>query len=177
MTEAHDELGRVSSLRADAVGEPGSRRFRLLVESRGGRSAILWLEKEQLFNLGVALKRIIATLEGESGAREASHDPTEEQGEPAASTGPPLEFQVGRLTVGYDERTALYIIAAHAVEDPEDATAMVSLVATQQEVEAVANEVFKVCAAGRPLCPLCGAPMDPDGHICPRHNGHGILDI
>ena len=23
---------------------------------------------------------------------------------------------------------------------------------------------------GRPKCPLCDFPMDPDGHICPRMN-------
>ena len=28
-----------------------------------------------------------------------------------------------------------------------------------------------VVAAGRPSCPFCGGPMDPDGHLCPRANG------
>ena len=26
--------------------------------------------------------------------------------------------------------------------------------------------------AGRPACGLCGRPMDPEGHSCPRTNGH-----
>ena len=30
----------------------------------------------------------------------------------------------------------------------------------------------RVVAAGRPPCPLCGLPLDPDGHVCPRQNGH-----
>jgi hypothetical protein len=25
---------------------------------------------------------------------------------------------------------------------------------------------------GRPPCPLCGYPLDPEGHACPRTNGH-----
>jgi len=29
-----------------------------------------------------------------------------------------------------------------------------------------------VVAAGRPPCPLCGNPLDPEGHVCPRQNGH-----
>ena len=70
-----------------------------------------------------------------------------------------MEFQVGRLAIGYDEGTALYLVAAHAEEDPEDATPLVSLEATQQEVDALADEAFEVCAAGRPRCILCGAPM------------------
>ena len=30
----------------------------------------------------------------------------------------------------------------------------------------------RVIAAGRPPCPLCGQPLDPAGHVCPRHNGY-----
>ncbi|MGH9011673.1 MAG: DUF3090 family protein [Acidimicrobiia bacterium] len=29
---------------------------------------------------------------------------------------------------------------------------------------------------GRPPCPLCGGPLDPSGHICPRLNGHARHD-
>ena len=176
MTEARNELGRVSSLRADAVGQPGLRRFRLLAESSNGGSAVLWMEKEQLFNLGVVLKSVIATVEGQSRRHGAGHVPPEEPGEPWAPIGQPVEFQVGRLAVGYDERTVLYMIAAYTDEDPEDATPMVSLTATQQEMDTLADQAFEVCAAGRPLCPLCGVPVGPEGHVCPRHNGHGMLE-
>ena len=172
MTEAHNELGRVSSLRADAVGEPGSRRFRLLVESVSGGSAVLWMEKEQLFSLGEAIKRIIAIVEEQGKGRSAGRSPTEESGETSAHTGQPLEFQVGRLSIGYDEGTALYLVSAHTEEDPEDVTPLVSLEATEQDVDALADEAFEVCAAGRPRCVLCGAPMGQEQHICPRHNGH-----
>ena len=34
------------------------------------------------------------------------------------------------------------------------------------------RQIADVVAAGRPPCPLCGAPMDPAGHVCPRSNGH-----
>jgi len=30
----------------------------------------------------------------------------------------------------------------------------------------------RVVAAGRPPCPLCGRPLDPQGHLCPRKNGY-----
>ena len=33
---------------------------------------------------------------------------------------------------------------------------------------------LKIVAAGRPPCPLCGLPLDADGHICPRQNGHRV---
>jgi uncharacterized repeat protein (TIGR03847 family) len=37
---------------------------------------------------------------------------------------------------------------------------------------AVVERALRVVSAGRPPCPLCGAPLDPRGHICPRRNGH-----
>jgi len=31
-----------------------------------------------------------------------------------------------------------------------------------------------IIASGRPPCPLGGRPRDPQGHICPRRNGHYV---
>jgi uncharacterized repeat protein (TIGR03847 family) len=36
------------------------------------------------------------------------------------------------------------------------------------------NRAIEVVAAGRLPCPLCGQPLDPQGHICPRRNGHYV---
>jgi uncharacterized repeat protein (TIGR03847 family) len=36
---------------------------------------------------------------------------------------------------------------------------------------AFAQRAQRVVSAGRPACPFCGGPLDPDGHICPRANG------
>ena len=36
------------------------------------------------------------------------------------------------------------------------------------------TRALAVVAAGRPPCPLCGQPLDPQGHICPRRNGHYV---
>jgi uncharacterized repeat protein (TIGR03847 family) len=32
----------------------------------------------------------------------------------------------------------------------------------------------RVVASGRPPCPLCGQPLDPTGHLCPRRNGNYV---
>jgi uncharacterized repeat protein (TIGR03847 family) len=37
---------------------------------------------------------------------------------------------------------------------------------------AFVRRALAVVAAGRPDCPFCGQPMDPEGHICPRANGY-----
>jgi uncharacterized repeat protein (TIGR03847 family) len=44
--------------------------------------------------------------------------------------------------------------------------------ATREQMLSLARHGAVVCAAGRPQCPLCGNPMDPEGHRCPALNGH-----
>ena len=36
----------------------------------------------------------------------------------------------------------------------------------------VATRSNRVISAGRPPCPLCEEPLDPEGHICARANGY-----
>ena len=54
-------LGNPRSIIAETFGEPGRRTFRLVIESGEARSDI-WLEKEQLLQLGVYLQEAIRTL-------------------------------------------------------------------------------------------------------------------
>ncbi|MCI0784949.1 MAG: DUF3090 family protein, partial [Chloroflexi bacterium] len=44
------------------------------------------------------------------------------------------------------------------------------------QAETIAEEALRICSAGRPLCFLCGQPINPDGHACPRSNGHTVLE-
>ena len=44
--------------------------------------------------------------------------------------------------------------------------------AAPEETRAFIERARRVVAAGRPRCPLCGQPLNPTGHICPRHNGY-----
>ena len=165
MAEAKNEFTNVTRLRPEAVGEPGKRTFRILVDS-GSSSAVLWLEKEQLFHLALANEQLLATLpEGHGG----SEMPPVEHEVPGLTK---LEFKVSKLVLGHDGDTGLFIIDAHDVEDEEDALATVRLWASKGQIKEFAEEAIRVCAAGRPLCPLCGRPIDPTGHPCPRLNGH-----
>ena len=178
MIQSYNHFGRISVLTADAIGEPGHRRFRLLAEAPEGRSAVLWLEKEQLWTLGLSIKGLLARSE-EGNRRTGEPSPEVEQVvEPSVAFGHQVDLQVGRLGVGYDGRQELYIVTAFSVESVESDQKMpdVSLMASHSEMDALAEEAFRVCAAGRPLCPLCAAPMDPEGHVCPRHNGHARLE-
>jgi uncharacterized repeat protein (TIGR03847 family) len=46
------------------------------------------------------------------------------------------------------------------------------VVLTGTAARAFATRAQSVVAAGRPPCPFCALPLDPEGHICPRQNGY-----
>ena len=174
MTESHNQFERITSLKAHAIGQPGERRFRLLVEATDGRTAVLWLEKEQLFNLAVTLKRLIAVEESDVGELGAETPGMAAMPEPIT---PDFDFQIGRMGVQYNDQQGEVVIKAYSVGSPEDSDLPdMSLIADRAMANSFANDAIKLCAAGRPLCPLCGAPMGPEQHICPMHNGHGQLE-
>ena len=170
MSDAKAEFTNVSSLKAEALGEPGQRTFRILVDSESS-SAVLWLEKEQLFQLAVAITQLSAIVPDKEPARSLELDAREVA--PATF----LEFKLGKLALGHDGRIGMFIIDAHDVEGDDEAPPTVRVYSGGQQMAAFAQQALQVCAAGRPLCPLCGAPIDQDGHRCPRTNGHVFEEI
>src|SRR5947209_2882693 len=96
------DLGPVSILGADTVGEPGQRRFRLYTQA-GTRSAIMWMEKEQLNTLSLALDRALAQLTDGRVLRAIAQAGPKPEAEamPANFPGrPTFEFQVGQIRIG-----------------------------------------------------------------------------
>ena len=55
------------------------------------------------------------------------------------------------------------------IDDPRD---VVRVELEPQAALRFASGALEVVRAGRPPCPLCGAPLDPTGHFCARRNGH-----
>ena len=161
MPVARHDLGLARTLHASAVGEPGSRYFRVLVEAIRG-TACLWLEKEQLFQLGLAIQQMLADLSIDH-ASEASLVTNRE-----AAPLTRLDFKVAKLVLGFDSSKALFIIDAY---DSVVAEATVRVWVDEQQINAFSEEALEVCASGRPFCPLCSNPMDVEGHRCARTNG------
>ena len=165
---ARYSLGALSSVTAEAIGEPGNRTFRLVLES-GSASAYIWLEKNQLYQLAIHIQTIISSLPADS-AREGSAPEPKWPGETVN-----LDFKVGKMAIGHDATSNSLLLLAHDVEEEDEETATVSGWLVLKQGEGLAEEALRVCAAGRPRCFLCGQPIDPDGHMCPRSNGHGPL--
>ena len=158
---------------AGAVGPPGQRVFYL--QSRdAGRLITLKVEKEHVRALAEYLGGLLARVTGAPGAARG-----------AAELIEPLEvaWDVGSLAVGYDEgqdRVAVEaseLIEAEEAEEegspgPEPEPAMARFRITRAQAAAFVERANELMKGGRPTCPVCSRPMDPEGHVCPRANGH-----
>jgi uncharacterized repeat protein (TIGR03847 family) len=163
---AGHDLGDVDEIDVEAIGEPGQRTFRLLAE-RGPLTASLWLEKEQLQALGLVIDQHVARLT-RGGAPRESVILTLSGRFPAAAT---VDFKVGRMALGYDTDRRKFVFTAYDIEDPDETSPKLSCTAAQPQVAALSVKILEVVAAGRPRCPLCGAPIE-GMHVCPASNGH-----
>ena len=104
-------LGSAASIEAVTFGEPGNRTFKLVANS-GTASCSIWMEKEQLFNMAVALKRTVSTIEVESPSNSIKHF----EDQPPSNIVPNIqvEFKASELEVGYDKDTDLYFVSFYS---------------------------------------------------------------
>jgi uncharacterized repeat protein (TIGR03847 family) len=184
MADQTNDLGSADRVQADAVGVPGQRRFRLRARSADG-FALVWLEREQMQALGLALEQLLAQVQLQRRERPVQGDP----GGPLDDfpPQPTLEFTAGRIGLGYDGERDLAVLELLDIERnledeeeesqaeegrrPETATLVVRF--TRPKAAALREQCEATLQAGRPRCPLCGAPMAADGeHFCIRRNGH-----
>jgi len=59
-----------------------------------------------------------------------------------------------------------------AAPGPDHGPSVARIVCTREQAGALAVNAMAAVRSGRPPCPLCGNPIDPSGHQCPRSNGH-----
>ena len=168
-SQAKYRLGALSKIGVESIGPPGQRTFKLTLQA-GAASATLWLEKEQLFQLGTHIQGIVSSLS------EQERERVGEAPEPEWNAGiTNLDFKVTKLALGHDTSSNTLLFRAHDAED-DDEMATLSFWISLKQGEDLGEEALRVCAAGRPQCFLCGKPIDPDGHMCPRANGHAPLE-
>jgi len=168
-------MGSLSRLDAESIGEPGRRTFRLLLEA-GPAHCTLWLEKEQLHQLAVHLKQAVESLSEE----ERGHESRTREGS-WPGEGDEVDFRAGEMRLSLDKEANSFYIAAIERENPEAESdspppVSISFWISLTQARTLAEDALRICAAGRPLCFLCGQPIDPDGHACPRANGHTVLE-
>jgi uncharacterized repeat protein (TIGR03847 family) len=167
MPESRHDYGPINRIEAESIGEPGQRTFRVYTANEI-EAASLWLEKEQLRALGRAIEEQLSRLKALRIDRDLpSPDPA------LSYTGDPtLDFRIGQMALGFDERQGLFLLLVYAVEDNDESRPTFSCQATPEQLRSLSERIEVVVNAGRPLCPLCGEPMDRAGHQCIRANGH-----
>lgn len=159
-----NDFGRALAIDAEAVGQPGNRRFRLLVQS-AGRCASVWMEKQQLSGIGEWFEETLQRLDRE----EPVNEPDEAPGPIGAIYD--LEFTAGQIGLGYQEDERLFALQCFDLRTGTQEPTFRCLVSRGQ-AKVLSAKIASVVAAGRPICPLCAMPMEPEGHHCPRSNGH-----
>ncbi|MGY5766291.1 DUF3090 domain-containing protein [Brachybacterium sp. DNPG3] len=164
------------------VGRPGSRTFYLQART-GSRIVSIALEKEQSALLALKIDEILDRLREVEGNRYSvptstpvelvDNDPLDHVDE---------QFRAGTLGIGWDPTTAQVIIEAHPLpaeaeaeefdgydgydEAPAEDSEMLRVKMPVGTARAFTQRTREVVDAGRPLCTLCGHPIDPDGHVC-----------
>jgi len=170
---------------AGTVGGPGNRVFFLQARD-GTRIVSVALEKIQVAALADRLGDLLDELDhrGIEGAEE--HEGS--VGDTGAMDEPVNEaFRVGTLSLGWDTTDRLVLLEARELtgeeeetddepgldaDDDEDGPDLLRVRVTPSFARDFIARALRVLAAGRPPCPLCGQPLDPQGHLCPRRNGH-----
>jgi uncharacterized repeat protein (TIGR03847 family) len=172
---------------AGTVGQPGERTF--FLQARDGvRVVSVVLEKAQVAVLADRLRELLGELD-RRGVTAAS--PTAVDGA-IDDTGPldePINeaFRAGSLTLGWDGEAERVLLEARAQsedgepidpdeddDDDEDGPDLLRVLMSPEVARSFAVRAARVVSAGRPPCPLCGNPLDPQGHICPRRNGQYV---
>jgi uncharacterized repeat protein (TIGR03847 family) len=166
------DLNPVDRITADAIGEPGKRVFYLQAR-KGRRLVTLICEKEHVAALAFAIEQLLLSMAGDDADAVVEPDPVIHEG---MELEVPLEpvFRVAEVNLGYDEVSEQLVIIAHELlaEDDDSRPSVARFWATPAQMRAFSIHGQEVVAAGRPTCSMCGEPMDPEGHFCPRKNGH-----
>lgn len=165
---------------AGTVGQPGNRTF-YLQAVHDSRVVSVVCEKQQVAVLAERIGALLAEVHRRFGT------PMPE--EPAAEDSGPLvtpvdaEFRVGTMGLGWDAEAQSVVVELLAVtdtavdasvilDDAEEGPDAVRVFLSPESARQFAERSQRVISAGRPPCPLCDEPLDPEGHLCVRTNGY-----
>ncbi|MGX1853159.1 DUF3090 domain-containing protein [Streptomyces sp. NBC_01456] len=177
---------------AGTVGLPGRRSF-YLQATAAGRTTSVALEKTQVAALAERIDELLDEVVRRSGgnAPVPAVSPAELADAAPLETPVEEEFRVGTMALAWDGEDERMIVEAQALveldadddeeladaeerllQDDENGPPMLRVRLTGTMARAFAKRALEVVNAGRPPCPLCSLPLDPEGHVCPRQNGY-----
>jgi uncharacterized repeat protein (TIGR03847 family) len=158
------ELSNPERVTVGTIGDVGQRVFYFQVREQAVL-VTLKLEKQQVGALANHLGQLMQDLPRPGELPDESELDLEVFDEPA--------FVVGALAVAYDiDADRIVLLLEERVGEDEERGSELRLSLTREQAGAIAIRGIRLVETGRPSCPLCGYPLDPRGHACPRTNGH-----
>jgi uncharacterized repeat protein (TIGR03847 family) len=166
------DLNPVDRITTDAIGEPGKRTF--YIQARKGSNLVTVIcEKEHVAARAMGSDQVLLSMADNDADGVIDPDPAIEGG---MELEYPLEpvFRTGQVNLGYDRASErLVVIAYELMEEGDEAQPSIARFwATPAQMRAFSIHGQEIVAAGRPTCAMCGEPIEPEGHFCPRKNGH-----
>lgn len=173
MPELDIEIKPVDWVSSVAIGKPGERTF--FIQARGnGQKVSLLLEKIQLQSLVQGIDDFLGEIK-EKYTDLAEPDVKYNPG--SMTVNPPVDplYRVGEVGLAYAEDEDMAIILLKEIlttQEGQDDLRVVRLWVSRTQLAVFADYAQTVINSGRMICPQCGEPMDPAGHLCPKKNGH-----
>ncbi len=174
MARTEIDVNPVYHITIDAIGKPGQRVFYIQGWQSDTQVITLILEKAQVQTLAMGVEQFLAEVQQKyPDLIEASS----EYDESKMKISPPVDplYRVGELGLAYDaDQDKLVLVAREILTEGAEAeeSSLVRFWCTRSQMRALASWGLDVTNRGRPICPQCGEPMDPEGHFCPKKNGH-----
>lgn len=144
---------------AGAVGPPGSRVFFLHVRDNGTTRSVK-IEKQHVMALAEYLEGLLRDLPPAAEVPDT----------PDLTDVPEPEWVVGSIGVGYENDKDRVVIVAEELVGEDELGETLRVAITRAQVRALIDRAEELMAGGRPPCRVCGGPIDPAGHVCPRAN-------
>jgi len=165
---------------AGTVGQPGNRTF-YIQAVHDARVISVSLEKQQVAMLAERIGALLVEINRRFGTPLPPE--TEVDDLDPLITPVDAEFRVGTMGLGWDAEAQAVVVELLAVsetefdasvilDDSEDGPDAVRVFLSPDSARQFATRSDRVISAGRPPCPLCDEPLDPEGHFCIRTNGY-----
>ena len=165
------ELLPVDRITIDALGPKGQRVF-YIQGVKGDEIATLIAEKFQVQSLAIGVEQFLAEIADKF---PELIDASSEYDESEMHIDPPVDplFRLADIGLGYNAEDDLVVLVIHELlpEGNEEEPGIVRLWCTRPQLRALGHWGMEVANRGRPICPQCGEPEEPEGHFCVKKNG------
>ncbi|MBI5353289.1 MAG: DUF3090 family protein [Chloroflexi bacterium] len=157
----------------DAIGKPGQRVFYLQAYQEE-RTITVLVEKAQVQSLAIGVEQFLSQISQQyPDMDEASGEYSEEH----MRIFPPVDplFRAGEIGLAYDkdrDRVVVFTKELLTEDQDPDSAAQIRFWASRTQVRKLARWGADVASRGRAICSQCGQPEEPEGHFCPKKNGH-----